>query len=782
MEKRSVILAVSVILIILLAGILPNITGRITQPAKVAIIPENFKSEIALAQENTLPGELVSINKASISQKVVQETISNPKEKTRVIVCFNENAVDDAVANVKKAEFVVQPVALPSASAMAIKSLSHESILEDNEEETGIAEKKEAIQTLYKNFEHMPTTNVEVKKELGNIPCTIIDTTLDGVEQMSHLDANIMSDEMYVSHVKEAIEKTDVGEVWKKQISGQYLKGKGITIAIIDSGIDFRNSDLGGCFGTGCKVVDGWNFLDYGSNITDVDGHGTHLAGIVAAVAPEASIIALKTCQGGSCSAAKIAEAIDWCLEHGCNIATLSLGDPDGSHNPEECEKIETLKTVLETAASRGLVIFVSAGNSGKEWPSYPACDTNVISVGSVNDYDGKISEFSNHNPDIYAPGASIKSDWINNEYRTMIGTSQAAAFAASAAALYMQAYIAVNKAVPTPQIVEEQFETRDYLVYDSLEKKDYPNLNVMAIMENLLGTNPLPSFTCGNSECEFELGEDAQNCEGDCGIDESIIEETHEDIQENYSMGFEIKNWEGSRINARIEIRDSSLKMLDDFSYPDEGTSELPINLMKGNYNIKISSGQFSAILKSIELNSNMEIKMKIEDLTKKAGQIPEMDYANILATYGMGFEDNRTAIICFDKQLAGENNFVFRCPWNGQCIGKWSALMSMKSNEVSCIVLAPGKGTAYSIIKVPEAVCGNGICEQKESSASCAEDCQMELKESSFGEEKNSVLKTAAIIASAAVLAIVIILLARKKRNPEIKKYFPAPPRPNY
>ena len=794
-EKRSVIFAISVILIILLAGILPSITGRITQPAKVAIVPEDFKSEIVLAQENTLPGELVSINKASIDKNIIEETISNPEETISMIVCFKEAAVDEAVKTAKNAVFNIQAetLVLPSTSAMAIKSFSHDSQIktgnalpfkteEKKLELEEIEIKKEAIQTLSKKFESISPAKAEVKRQFANFPCAKVDANLEGIEQMSgNLEANIMQDVIYKTNLKEAIEETDVGEVWKKEISSQYLKGDGITVAVIDSGIDYTHSDLGGCFGAGCKVSDGWNFIEYGSNVTDIDGHGTHLAGIISAVAPDASIIALKICEKDSCSASKIAEAIDWCLERGCNIATLSLGD-ESTHNPEECGKIETLRTVLETASSRGLAVFVSTGNNGLEWPSYPACDPNVISVGSVNDYDGKISEFSNRNPDIYAPGAPIKSTWINNEYRTMIGTSQAAAFASGVAALYIQAYSIVNKETPTVQIMEEQFETRDGFVYDSIEKRDYPNLNAMAIVENLLGANPLPSFVCGNSECEFELGEDAQNCAEDCGIETGEENKSPQEGTKNQSMSFDIRGWTGNPTNSRIEIRDSSMKILRDFSYPDEGTSTSPVELPKGNYNIKISIGPFSAIMKSIELNSDIGLSMKMEDLTKKVGQIQEMPFSETLASYGVGFEDNRTAIICFDKQLAGENSFVFRCPWSGQCEGKWSALMSMKSNEVSCIILSPGKETAYSVVKIKEAVCGNGICEQKESSASCADDCQMELKESSLGEEKTHVWKIAAIAAAAVVLAILIILLVHERRKSKIGKDFPVPPRPKY
>jgi len=804
MEKKSIVIT-AIIAIILLACFLSNLTGMALQ-AKTTMVSSAFQTKIINAQKIAAPEEMVVIDNISIEPVILEKMVIQPEEKKRSIICFKEAAVSDAIKIVElkiPAQIAAPTKIAPPAMAIAALSSAPVSTLSfrtevKKAELQNITIKKEAITFLATKITSIPKENVVIKKKLDNIPCMIVDTDLYGVEQMVDKNASlsVMSDVVYAQQDSEAIREANVDKTWKKQITNQSIKGNGTSIAIIDSGVDYRDKDLGGCFGTGCKISKGWNFIENSTNVMDIDGHGTHLAGIAAVVAPESSIIVLKTCQNGSCSASKIAEAIDWCLEYGCSVATLSLGD-GGSHNPEECRKIETLKTVIETASSSGLAIFVSAGNNGMQWPSYPACDPNAISVGSVNDYDGQISDFSNHNPNIYAPGALIKSNWINDEYKTMIGTSQAAAFAASTAALYVQAYSLINKMTPTVQTIREQLETKGNFVYDNLTNAEYSNLDAIKLIESLMGTNPLPSFTCGNAICEFGLGEDAQNCNTDCGIkiaeniteaneSEPPAEEEKKEEQIQYNLSFDIKNWAGNQRNANIEIMNSSLKMLKDFSYPDEGTDKSPIKLPDGNYSIKISHGLFSVILRSAELNSDLKLKIKIEDLAKKIMQLPGMSYAKVLATYGIGFEDNKTAVICFDKQLAGENRFVFRCPWNGTCERNWSALMNMKQREVSCIALAPGNGTAYSVVEIPEAVCGDGICEQKESSVSCPKDCQMDLKETAFGEEKGTswkVWKTAAIIAALAVLAVLAILIVRERKKPQrTAPSVPVPPRPGY
>ena len=90
-------------------------------------------------------------------------------------------------------------------------------------------------------------------------------------------------------------------QVWTYHDSyGKTVKGSGITVAVIDTGVDYTHPDLGGGFGAGYKVVGGYDFFNNDANPIDDNGHGTHVAGIIAAnggsygVAPEASILAYK--------------------------------------------------------------------------------------------------------------------------------------------------------------------------------------------------------------------------------------------------------------------------------------------------------------------------------------------------------------------------------------------------------------------------------------------------------------------------------------------------------
>lgn len=178
------------------------------------------------------------------------------------------------------------------------------------------------------------------------------------------------------------------------------VDGSGVKVAIIDTGIDYTHPDLGGCFGPGCRVIDGWDFVgtDYdGSSapIPDADpmdenGHGTHVAGIIGAraatedgvtgVAPGASFVALKVFgKQGSTTDDIILQALEMAYDMKVDVVNMSLGSAFAWPESPTAQALDKL-------AKKGIFVAASAGNSGASGEfavGAPAVGTGGIAVAS---------------------------------------------------------------------------------------------------------------------------------------------------------------------------------------------------------------------------------------------------------------------------------------------------------------------------------------------------------------------------------------------------------------
>lgn len=179
--------------------------------------------------------------------------------------------------------------------------------------------------------------------------------------------------------------------------------GQGVKVGIIDTGIDYDHPDLGGCFGAGCKVAGGYDFVGdaYDANdpapvITpdpdpdDCGGHGTHVAGIIAAtgatkvkgVAPDATLYAYRVfgCDG-SVSEDIVIKALERAYADGVQVVNMSLGS--GHEYPTSPEV-----TAVDNLVARGVTVVASAGNSGPTDPyatGTPGAARNAISTASFD-------------------------------------------------------------------------------------------------------------------------------------------------------------------------------------------------------------------------------------------------------------------------------------------------------------------------------------------------------------------------------------------------------------
>ncbi|MEM3405715.1 MAG: S8 family serine peptidase [Candidatus Pacearchaeota archaeon] len=231
---------------------------------------------------------------------------------------------------------------------------------------------------------------------------------------------------------------------WNLQVNDINLTGKGQTVCIIDTGIDYNHSDLGGCYGEGCKVIGGYDFVNNDTDPMDDNEHGTHVAGIVAAsgkiygVAPDANLVAIKALDAsGSGDFSDVVAGIEWCVSNASifniSVISMSLGTKYPYLFNNYCDENDTLTAQsINLALSKNISVVIATGNDGYyNAISFPACIYNSTRVTSTNKEDTNISYFANTWNDsskiiLAAPGENINSTEVGSDYIEMSGTSMA--------------------------------------------------------------------------------------------------------------------------------------------------------------------------------------------------------------------------------------------------------------------------------------------------------------------------------------------------------------------
>lgn len=281
--------------------------------------------------------------------------------------------------------------------------------------------------------------------------------------------------------------KVNADKVWELGFTGQ-----GIVVSVIDAGVNYNHLDLADHLWDGGEAFPhhGYDVRNDDDDPMDDMGHGTHCAGTVAGdgtagsqtgVAPDAQIMCIKSVNAdGTGGAVKLAEGMEWSVEHGCDIISMSMG----LVHPSVTER-ELFRRTCVSILDAGVSSFICAGNEGFALDQYPipqnvripgSCPppyldpdqmanpgelSSAIVVGSVDDNDQasfftangpctwQDTEFGDYaydpgigliRPDVCAPGESIKSlDYLSNSgYKSMTGTSQATPCVAGIAALML--------------------------------------------------------------------------------------------------------------------------------------------------------------------------------------------------------------------------------------------------------------------------------------------------------------------------------------------------------
>ncbi|HVL47588.1 MAG TPA: S8 family serine peptidase [Candidatus Thermoplasmatota archaeon] len=280
------------------------------------------------------------------------------------------------------------------------------------------------------------------------------------------------------------VPSTGFGANWPAKMVGvdalhdRGLTGKGVKVAVIDTGIDLSHPEFAGVTVLWADLVNGRSDKPYDDN-----GHGTHVAGIIAAqgewttsfsgfylkgIAPKVTLIAIKAIAAdGTGDESKVAAGIDAAVKHGADVIVLSLGGESGFVFSTDTEE------AVDRAVAKGVYVVAAAGNAKKDQTgsscrvASPASVDGVIAVGAV-DKRAVIGSFScmgscnnsdlvsrarslgecsrgyhgdpNQKPEIVAPGVSILSAWKEGKYVEATGTSQSAPVVGGILALALEA------------------------------------------------------------------------------------------------------------------------------------------------------------------------------------------------------------------------------------------------------------------------------------------------------------------------------------------------------
>jgi thermitase len=220
------------------------------------------------------------------------------------------------------------------------------------------------------------------------------------------------------------------------------LGSSGVIVAIVDSGVDARHPDLRN------QLVPGYDFVNDDADAADDNGHGTQMAGIIAAeafnglgvagVAPHCTLMPIKVLDASATGVySAIANGITYAADHGARVINLSLAGSEAS---------PILESAVDYAAARGALVIAAAGNDGTGDPAYPAAYTNAVAVSATDQRD-KVASFSNYGSWVAfaAPGVDIlTTNWSASggaSYATTAGTSAATAFVSGAFALLLSAH-----------------------------------------------------------------------------------------------------------------------------------------------------------------------------------------------------------------------------------------------------------------------------------------------------------------------------------------------------
>ncbi len=446
---------IRVVLISALTLALPFTARTDSTPPGSSDEPLLWMSQAATGERRLKPVEPGTIRyKVVTPEGVAQEIAVDGNEQAAAIVELSEPPLAAAIQSVR-----ASLKAVPSAGADASRARLSAQILARRRK---LDDQHQRVRAALSTFEARAASQkgavaspVVIRHEyFGVLNAVAVRAPREVIEELAKVPGvvRVSRDERVKADLSQSVPLVGAPEAWALGLTGE-----GVVVAVVDTGIDYTHPDLGGCLGPGCRVLGGYDFVNQDADPKDDDGHGTHVAGIVAAngslkgMAPDAHLLAFKVLdEWGEGTASDVIAGIERALDpdndpatpDGADVINLSLG---GSGDPDD-----PVSQAVDNAAEAGVVVVVAAGNSGRLGYSTiesPGCARRAITVGATNKADS-LQAFSSKGPaavtdgikpDIVAPGAFINSTLPGGAYAPFSGTSMAAPHVAGAAALLRQ-------------------------------------------------------------------------------------------------------------------------------------------------------------------------------------------------------------------------------------------------------------------------------------------------------------------------------------------------------
>jgi len=438
--------------------------------------------------------------------------------------------VQDKITNTGQAPVIISlydPVPLDAPSTSSCDSLSRLSANRDC-----IVGRIDAV-TLVQEYvlNELPAGSFTLKHRYSHVPAlagTITQAALDILANHPQV-FSVNLDDIDTIQLAESVPLIQADSV--HQMTSTPFTGNGITVAVIDTGIDTDHPDLADsivgqhCFTEGaCPPT---NTANESNNAEDDQKHGTHVSGIITAkgsvapkgTAPDAQIVAVKVCNAsGSCPVSDAIKGLDWLLENittqPIQIVNLSLASTTiDTLYENSCDTAnQAYADAVNLLVTQGVTVFAASGNSGcYNRIGRPACLSNTIAVGATYDSNvdfkswvtnkecqkdpqpevaacidtstaaDQIVCFSNSNilVDLLAPGAMITSSKMDGGTETTWGTSQASPTAAGVAALMLEA----NPSL-TPNCIKNIMQQTGVNILDSRNNLYFPRIDALLAVE----------------------------------------------------------------------------------------------------------------------------------------------------------------------------------------------------------------------------------------------------------------------------------------------------------
>lgn len=383
--------------------------------------------------------------------------------------------------------------------------------------------------------------NLDIRKEYKNFNLVTVAVDQAGLQELLANDMveAIQPNERVRAFLDTAVPIVGSDNLQAHQIRGVNVTGDGVSVCVIDTGINYSHADFGGyeyipnarinatqCFVDDLNLTDsvGWcpNGLPNGTDVMDDEGHGSHVAGIIASenetykgAAPDAKLVIVKALDSsGTGWNADIISGIDWCVEHkddyNIQIISMSLGG-GGYSSVSACEAANpAYTTAIDAAVAQDITVLISSGNcqagGGECGGTYynqlasPSCVGSAIPIGATNDND-VMKSYAQAGPllELVAPGDIWATDYTGSHtFKT--GTSMAAPLAAGLAAQLIQYERLTHNEEMTPEDVRRVFLRNGEEIDDS-NNSGYTYTRIgITDGDNISGLKGLVSTTIGDT------------------------------------------------------------------------------------------------------------------------------------------------------------------------------------------------------------------------------------------------------------------------------------------